>query len=113
MILSRTFLLLIYYFAFPLDVAVCSHVNCLPVYIDIWNDSIKYVAESTKNLKLFYVTSRAVYNLIKAELPGSNVRYMHLSVSDRYFSPNFEKYRRKTIRLKANILTIFQQPEAI
>ena len=22
---------------------------------------------------------------------------MHLSVSDRYFSPNFEKYRRKTI----------------
>ena len=87
----------VYYMASPLEISVCSHGNCLPIYIDVWHDSIKYVAESTKNLKLFYVTSRAVYDLIKAENPDSNVRYMPLSVSDRYFSPNFEKYRHKTI----------------
>lgn len=92
-----SFPLSIYYLASPLEISVCSNGNCLPIYVDVWNDSIKYVAASTKKLRLFYVTSRAVYDLIKAEDPGSNVRYMHLSVSEKYFSPNFEKYRRKSI----------------
>lgn len=55
------------------------------------------MATSTKKLRLFYVTSRAVYDLIKAEDPSSNVHYMPLSVSDKYFSSNFERYRRKTV----------------
>ena len=87
----------VYYLMYPIEILSCGQGNCLPVFIDIWNDSVKFVAKSTKKFKLFYVTSRAVYDLIKAEDPGSNVRYMPLSVSDKYFSPNFEKYRQKTI----------------
>lgn len=87
----------IYYLNTPQEILSCASRNSLPVFIDAWTDSVKYIADSTRNLQLFYVTSRRIFDLVRAEAPNSNVRYMPLSVSDKYFSPNFEKYRRKTV----------------
>ena len=87
----------IYYLNAPQEILACDNINCLPIHIDMWGDSIQFVTKSTKNLKLFYVTSRAIFDLIKAEDPNSRVHYMPLSVSDKYYSPNFENYRNKII----------------
>ena len=88
----------IYYLNGAAEILACDQKNCIPVVIDAWNDGcVKYLADSTKNLKLFYVTSRYIYDHIKAEDPNSNVRYMPLSVSDKHYSPNFERYRNKTV----------------
>ncbi len=78
--------------------SACAGSNCLLIYTDVWTDTdIKYIVKRTKNFKLFYVTSRNIFERIKAEDPNSNVHYMPLSVPDKYFSPNFAKYRDKTI----------------
>lgn len=80
------------------EILACDQKNCIPIFIDVWNDGgIKYIADSTRNLKLFYVTSRYVYDHVRAEDPNSNIHYMPLSVSDKYYSPNFDRYRNKTV----------------
>ncbi|MBR0278715.1 MAG: hypothetical protein IJQ75_01875 [Synergistaceae bacterium] len=88
----------IYYLNGAAEILACDQKNCIPIVIDAWNDGgVKYLVDSTKNLKLFYVTSRYIYDHIKAENPNSNIRYMPLSVSDKHYSPNFERYRSKTV----------------
>ncbi len=85
---------------FPMAIgyaSICVGRNCLPVFCDIWAEEIDVLLRMTQNLKLFYVTSRDVFNLVKAKSPSSNVRYMPLSVSDKYHSENFAAYREKYI----------------
>ena len=79
------------------EISECRGVNCLLIFTDVWENSIEFVVKSTKNLKLFYVTSRCVFNRIKTLAPDSNVHYMPLSIADKYYSENFVKYRNKTI----------------
>lgn len=82
----------------PIKTDFCRIVNCLPVFIDIWSDNdISSILRQTKNFKIFYVTSRDVYNRVKSKSPSSNVYYMPLSISDKYYSENFAKYRNKKI----------------
>ena len=72
--------------------------NSLPVFIDVWtDDEAERIIRQLKALKLFYVTSLDVLKLLQAKAPAMNVRYMPLSVSDRYFSENFTRYRTKTV----------------
>ena len=72
--------------------------NSLPVFIDVWtDDEAERIIRQLKALKLFYVTSIDVLKLLQAKAPAMNVRYMPLSVSDRYFSENFTRYRTKTV----------------
>lgn len=80
------------------ELSVCVGSNCIPVLLDVWSDwDIREVVRRTKDLRLFYVTSRDVYNRVKAASPQSNVHYMPLSIADKYHSPNFAAYRNKTI----------------
>ena len=79
--------------------------NLVPIFLDVWSDyDFENVIRRTKNLKIFYVTSRDVYNRIKLKSPSSNVYYMPLSISDKYYSENFAKYRDK----KIDVLYIFK-----
>ena len=72
--------------------------NCLPVFIDVWTkDELSDIVRRTKDFKIFYVTSRDIYNRVKAKAPSSNVRYMPLSIADKYHSQNFAAYRNKYI----------------
>lgn len=72
--------------------------NCLPIFLDIWSDwEINEAARLTRDFKLFYLTSRDAYNRMKALHPSSNVRYMPLSIADKYHSENFTAYRDKII----------------
>lgn len=80
------------------EVSMLSGNNCIPVFLDVWSDfNIEEVVRRTKGFRLFYVTSRDVYNRVKATSPQSNVHYMPLSVADKYHSENFSAYRNKTI----------------
>lgn len=72
--------------------------NLVPIFLDCWDDyDFEYVIRRTKNFKIFYVTSRDVYNRVKSKSPSSNVYYMPQSISDKYHSENFAKYRNKKI----------------
>ena len=71
--------------------------NSLLIFTDVWDMNINYVIKYARKHNLFYVTSRYVFNRIEAECPSSRVIYMPLSVSDRYYSRNFERYRSKNI----------------
>lgn len=71
--------------------------NSIPICIDLVDKHLPQLAYKTSKMKLFYVTSREVYNRILRLDPNSNVHYMPLSVPDKYYSPNFEAYRNKTI----------------
>ncbi|MBQ7562079.1 MAG: hypothetical protein IJS99_09675 [Synergistaceae bacterium] len=83
------------------EMSVCVGNNALPIFLDIWGGENSYdfeqVLRRTKDLKIFYVTSRYIFNCIKARNPERNVRYMPLSVADKYHSENFMKYRSKDI----------------
>ena len=83
---------------FPFELAVFENDNCIPIFLDIWTDEqILEVAERTRELKLFYVTSIDVFNRIKAANPSSQVKYMPLSIADKYYSRDFVSYRNKKI----------------
>ena len=71
--------------------------NGIPIFLDVTNDEADDLLRTTRNLKLFYVTSRTAFNYIKAQDSNSNVHYMPLSISDKYYSENFQAYRSKTI----------------
>lgn len=80
------------------EINVCYDKNALPVFLDLWsNDDIELVIKFTKNFKLFYVTSIDAFNRIKTLSPSSAVKYMPLSISDKYYSENFDLYRDKNI----------------
>ena len=82
----------------PVKTGFMRGTNCIPVFLDVWSKAdFASVIRQTKGFKLFYVTSRDVYNRIKAKYPLSNVRYMPLSVADKYHSENFAAYRNKFI----------------
>ena len=90
--------LTIYFAMFPAEISLCIGINALPIFIDVWYDyHIENIINATKNCKIFYVTSRDVYNRVKLKSPSSNVHYMPLSIADKYFSENFAKYRSKKI----------------
>ena len=83
---------------FTYEMPVCNGSNCIPIFLDVWSElDVQEVVRFTKNSQLFYVTSRDVYNRVKAISPQSNVHYMPLSIADKYHSPNFAAYRNKTI----------------
>ena len=83
---------------FPAELSICEGNNCLPILLDIWDDfHFMEVIRRTKNLKLFYVTSRDAYNKIKELSPTSKVCYMPQSISDKYYSENFTAYRNKIV----------------
>ena len=72
--------------------------NCIPIFLDVFSKAnLAYVIHQTKGFKLFYVTAKDIFNLIKAKYPSSNVHYMPLSVADKYHSENFAAYRNKFI----------------
>ena len=80
----------------PSNMSLCVGGNCLPVFLDVWSkEQIKLIARCTKSMRLFYVTSMEIFKWIKDEAPSSNVRYMPLSIADKYFSENFAAYRNK------------------
>lgn len=82
----------------PITSSFCHNSNCVPIFLDIWSpEDFKSVIRQTKNLAIFYVTSRDAYNRILAYFPASNVKFMPLSVSDKYYSRNFESYRNKSV----------------
>lgn len=88
----------LFFVMYPKELKFFPHYNVLPVFLDIWSDEdIDFVLEKTQKLKLFYVTSYAVYEKIKKKDPGSCVRYMPLSVSEKYYSEDFERYADKKI----------------
>lgn len=83
---------------FPHEISAFYENNVMPIFLDIWSDNdFKFVAYITRKLRLFYVTSRDAYYRLKALSPKSNVRYMPLSVADKYHSENFVSYRNKYI----------------
>ena len=83
---------------FPVTTGFMRGANCIPVFLDIWTKAdFASVMRQTKSFKLFYVTSRDAYNIIKAKDPSSSVQYMPLSVADKYHSENFAAYRDKFI----------------
>ena len=73
------------------------NTNSLLVFTDVWDMNINYVIRYARRHNLFYVTSRYVFNRIKTICPSSRVLYMPLSVSDMYYSYNFEKYHGKNV----------------
>ena len=88
----------LFFVMFANYISMAKSCNSLPVFIDIWdNRTLDLIVKKTENMKLFYVTSRDIFDFIKAKSPDSNVHYMPLSVSDEYYSTNFEKYRHKSI----------------
>ena len=83
---------------FPGEMSICVGNNCIPIFLDVWSDQeIQEIIRRTRKLKIFYVTSRDVYNRIKSISRYNNVYYMPLSIADKYYSPNFEAYRDKKI----------------
>ena len=83
---------------FVSEMSVCEGSNGILIFLDAWDNFHFWdIIRRTKNFKLFYVTSRDVYNRIKAKAPSSNVRYMPLSIADKYHSVNFTAYRDKYI----------------
>ena len=80
------------------ELSALTESNCIPIFLDVWNElDFQEVIRFTKNSQLFYVTSRDVYNRLKARYPWSNVRYMPQSIADKYHSEDFAAYRNKTI----------------
>ena len=71
--------------------------NTIPICIDLVDQHLPQLVYKTSKMKLFYVTSREVYDRVRRLAPNSNVHYMPLSVPDKYYSPNFEAYRSKSI----------------
>lgn len=66
------------------DAAYAEKLNCIPVFIDIWEDSIERVCRKSKKLDAYFVTSLDVYNMIRNTDSNSNVNYISLSVPDKY-----------------------------
>lgn len=80
------------------DLSILPKHNTLPIFIDVFtDDSIRRIISQLKDFKLFYVTSRDIFNRIKARSPKINVQYIPMSVSERYYSHNFMNYRVKPI----------------
>lgn len=80
------------------ELSVCIGNNCIPILLDVFTDwELSEVIRRIGKLKLFYVTSRDVYNRIRIRDPYSNVRYMPQSIADKYHSENFAEYRNKYI----------------
>lgn len=82
----------------PVRTGFMRGTNCIPIFLDVFSKAdFVSVIRQTKGFKIFYVTSRDAYNRIKAKDPSSNVRYMPLSIADKYYSENFAAYRNKYI----------------
>ncbi|MCM1263713.1 MAG: hypothetical protein NC313_13460 [Butyrivibrio sp.] len=85
-----------YFVMFPSELKYYSKINGIPIFLDVWSEqAINTIIKKTENLQLYYVTSLDVFKKIKEKKPNGGVYYMPLSVSDKYFSPNFEKYKDK------------------
>ncbi|PTQ85940.1 hypothetical protein C8U37_10243 [Trichococcus patagoniensis] len=87
------------YFAFLTlvnDVLYVQNKNCIPVFIDVWNDRIDYVRKKMSNGTPFFVTSLDVYEKLKGASEKLDVYYLPLSVSDIWKSDLIPK---KTIDL--------------
>lgn len=88
----------VYFCMFVTEMNLCVGENALPIFLDVFSDKqFDTVINATRNLRIFYVTSRDVFNRIKAKAPSSNVRYLPQSVADKYHSENFAAYRDKFI----------------
>ncbi|MBQ7155897.1 MAG: hypothetical protein IJR85_10145 [Synergistaceae bacterium] len=88
----------VYFCMFVPEINLCVGENPLPIFIDVSPDKeIDLLISSTRNLRIFYVTSRYIFDIIKEKSPASGVRYMPLSVADTYHSQNFAQYRHKSL----------------
>ena len=88
----------IYFCMFVPERNLCVGENTLPIFIDVFLDKeIDLLISATRNLRIFYVTSKDIFDRIKAKSPASGVHYMPLSVADMYHSEDFARYRHKTL----------------
>ena len=58
--------------------------NCIPIFIDIWDDGYKYLYRIMPSEYPFFVTSFDVYNKFKNEDKEFNVHYVPLILSDKW-----------------------------
>lgn len=65
--------------------------NCIPIYIDVWNDGVYFVADKMKQGNPFFVTSSDVYHKLKNIDNNLNVYYIPLFVSDRWIKEEQKK----------------------
>lgn len=85
-----------YFVMFPSELKYYPKINGIPIFLDVWNEqAINIIIKKTENFQIYYVTSLDIWQRIKEKRADAAVQYMPLSVSDKYFSPNFEKYQDK------------------
>lgn len=58
--------------------------NIIPVFLDFPEKMVEVIIRATNELPVFFVTCKDIYNILK-EKGLENVRYMPLSISDRYY----------------------------
>ncbi len=64
------------------EVEYVKNTNCIPVFIDVWPDEIKFLYKVITEDTLFFVTSLDIYQMIKNKNPRYQVHYLPLSISE-------------------------------
>lgn len=85
-----------YFVMFPRELKYYPRINGIPIFLDVWSEeAVDIILEKTRGFQIYYVTSMDALKKIKDKDPDAKVHYMPLSVSDKYFSPYYEKYKDK------------------
>lgn len=81
----------------PLRVWHCNQFlrhRFIPIFLDVYEEEAETIFKLTKNLPFYFVTAMDTYRQIKTNHPESPVRFMPLSVADKWVC---DKVPRKTI----------------
>ena len=81
------------------DVLYFQRKNCVPVFCDIWNNNLDFVAKKMRLGALFFVTSMDVYERLKQLDSRLNIRYIPLSVSDKWVANQTNKNSNRIIQV--------------
>ena len=81
------------------DVLYFQRENCVPIFCDIWNNNLEFVAKKMRSGTLFFVTSLDVYDKLKGIDSNLNVHYIPLSVSDKWVSNQTNKNSTRMIQV--------------
>lgn len=65
------------------DYRLYTRHGIIPIFLDFHSDMVQVIAEVTKCLPVYWVTSYHIYELLK-EVRSNNVQYMPVSISDKY-----------------------------
>lgn len=58
-----------------------TYSNCIPIFLDFSTDMIDEIVVATRDLSFFWVTSMAIYQMLKVK--ARNVQFIPLSISDK------------------------------